>query len=51
MDDIVLHHQVVIDKFCWEGIVGINAPYSRCSQIDLVWLFRLKEGGNLRLIG
>ncbi len=50
MDNVGLHHQVVINKFCGIGTVGMNAANASGSQINLVWPLPGKEFVNCSLI-
>lgn len=43
VDDVSLHHQVLIDEFGWIGVVGVDAAHLRGGQVDLVRLFGGKE--------
>ena len=51
VDDIGLHHQVVVNEFGRVGIVGMNANNCGCDLVDLVGLFLSKKGLNSGLVG
>jgi len=51
VDDIGLDHQVLVDEVGWVGVVGVDAPYFGCCQVDLVWFFTGYELVDLLLIG
>ena len=43
VDDISLHHQVLIYEFGWVDVVGMNAAHFGGGQVNLVGLFFSKE--------
>src|SRR5450830_1511801 len=51
MDDVGLHHQVLVNELGQIGVVGMNAAYFGGGQIHLVWLFGFKKCLNSGLVG
>ena len=43
IDDVSLHHQVLIDEFGRVDVVGVDAAHLGSGQVDLVGLFFGKE--------
>ena len=39
VDHVSLHHQVLVDELGRVGVVGVDAAYFGCGQVDLGWLF------------
>ena len=53
IDDVSLHHQVLIDEFGRVDVVGVDAAHLGSGQVDLVRLFFGKEcvdGGLIRQV-
>ena len=50
VDDVGLHHQVLVDEFGRVGIVGVDAAHLGSGQVDLVGLFCNKKGANGGLV-
>ena len=51
IDDVGLHHQVLVDEFRRVSVVGVDATHLGSGQIDLVGLFFCKEGVDGGLVG
>ena len=50
VDDVGLDNQIVMNKFCWVGIVGVNAAHLGCRKYDVLWFFGSEKGLNCSLI-
>ena len=51
VDDVGLHHQVLVDEFGRVGVVGVDAAHLGGGQVDLVGLLRREEGAHGSLVG
>ena len=51
INHVGLHHQVLVDELGRVGVVGVNAAYFGCGQVDLGGLFFFKESLHCGLVG
>jgi hypothetical protein len=51
INDVGLHHQVLVDEFGRVGVIGVDATYLGSGQVNLIGLFGFEEGAHGSLVG